>query len=112
MAGVLAVKCQGRGLHYLFVRDCEWCWRKRLSEGRDWVQSGSPDTLETESAVQRSVEAKSISRLSSCSVEDTYTPVQRIGRHVLKLIGRGLLISFYLTCTNVTQFLFFSLKKG
>lgn len=39
MAGVLAGKCQGRGLHYLFVRDCEWCWRKRLGAVRD------PDAL-------------------------------------------------------------------
>lgn len=45
MAGVLAGKCQGRGLHYLLVRDCEWCWRKRLGAVRVPGCSGTKSLL-------------------------------------------------------------------
>lgn len=80
-----------------------------MSEERDWVHLGSPDRVCC-AEVSRGKECFQAQLLFSGG--HLRSTVQRIGRHVLYLIGKGLLISFYVTCTNVTLFLFFSLTKG
>ena len=112
MAAVLAVKCQGRG--------CIICWSgiANGAGGRGCQKEEVACTVSLDTLGQR-VCCAEVSRGKErfqaqllFSGGHLCVTVQRVGKHVLDLIGRGLLISFYVTCTNVTPFLFFSLTKG